>query len=499
MLKRKYPGEGLRVAPTRMAAQVVLSQPSEHLGGGPVKTNISPAYLAIALCLGSGCLPAVKAESATPSIRFTGAPTDGGQNCSACHTQSGAPQGSVTLDVAEYTPGVTQSIQITITDPRASRAGFELTARSVSDETRSAGSFTAGPGVQVRCDDGSGSRTGSLPPCPSPPREFAEHLGALTAPRGSTFTFNVNWTAPSAEIGKIVFYLSAVAADGDSTAFGDTVYTISKTISFIGSCPIAGKLTATRALNGASFLPPFSSSSMMSIFGTNFTDGGTKRTAGRGDFVDNGFPTTLACIAVEMSQSGSTPVRVPVVYVQQDQINIQAPVFANTGPVSLVVIRNPGKPNETRSDVATLTALQSFAPAFFTFGTSNSIAALFANSANIVARPGVVPGASPAKPGDIIELFGTGFGDTNPSTPTGQLAPAGVSPLVNPITVSIGGIMLASGDVSYQGLSPGSIGGLYQFNVRIPASAPSGDLPVVITIGGVQTQPGATIPVQAPM
>ena len=452
----------------------------------------------MALCLCAGCVPGLMAESATPSIRFTGAPSDGGQNCSSCHSQTGAPQGSVTLDVADYNPGVAQVIRVTITDPQAARAGFELTARSVSDETRSAGSFTAGTGVQVRCDDGTGSRTGSLPPCPSPPREFAEHLNAPTAPRGSAFTFDVMWTPPSPEIGRIVFYLSAVAADGDGSARGDTVYTISKTIAFTGSCPIAGTLTATRAVNGASFQAPFSSSAMMSIFGTNFTDGGTKRTAGRGDFVGNGFPSTLACIAVEMSQPGSSPVRVPVVYVQQDQINIQAPVFAGTGPVSLVVIRNPGKPNETRSDVATLTALQNFAPAFFIFGTSGSIAALFANSANIVARPSVVPGASPAKPGDIISLFGTGFGDTNPSVATGQLA-SGVSPLVNSVTVSIGGIALAPGDVSYAGLSPGSIGGLYQFNVRIPASAPSGDLPVVITIGGVQTQAGATIPVQAPM
>ena len=462
-----------------------------------MRTNISPGYFAIALCLCAGFLPVLKAESATPSIRFTGAPTDGGQNCSACHSQTAAPQGSVTLEVTDYNPGVAQLIRITISDPRAARAGFELTARSVSDETRSAGSFTAGPGVQVRCDDGSGSKNGSSPPCPNPPREFAEHLNAPTGSRGTAFNFDVMWTPPSPEIGRIVFYLSAVAADGASTANGDTVYTISKTIAFTGSCPIAGTLTATRALNGASFQPPFSSNAMMSIFGTNFTDGGTKRIAARGDFVGNGFPTTLACIAVEMSQSGSTPVRVPVVYVQQDQINIQAPVFANTGPVSLVVIRNPGKPNETRSDVATLTALQNFAPAFFTFGTSNSIAALFANSANIVARPSVVPGASPAKPGDIIELFGTGFGATSPATATGQLAPPGLSPLINSITVSIGGITLAPGDVSYQGLSPGSIGGLYQFNVRIPASAPNGDLPVVITIGGVQTQPSATIPVQA--
>jgi uncharacterized protein (TIGR03437 family) len=56
--------------------------------------------------------------------------------------------------------------------------------------------------------------------------------------------------------------------------------------------------------------------------------------------------------------------------------------------------------------------------------------------------------------------------------------------------------MLASSDILYAGLSPGSISGLYQFNVKIPSTTPSGDVPVTITIGGFQTQSGATIPIQ---
>ena len=437
---------------------------------------------------------ALVAESQMPSIRFAGAPKDGGQNCSTCHLQSSPPQGSVTLDVNDYNPGVIQVIHVNINDTRAIRWGFQLTARSVSDETRSAGTFAGSGNVQVRCDDG--SKFGSLQPCPAPPREFAEHLNAPTTASGAGFSFDVMWTPPSPEIGRVVFYLSAVAANGDGTANGDSVYTISKTIAFTGSCPLPSKPTLRTAVNGASFLPPFSSNAMMTVFGLGFSDGGTKRTAALGDFVNNGFPPVLSCVAVEVSGPGVGTVRVPIAYVQQDQINIQAPAFTGTGPISMTVILNPDKPNQLRSDVATLSGLQSFAPAFFTFLPSSSIAAQFANSANIVARPSVVPGGTPAKPGDLVTLYGTGFGDTNPPIATGQLA-TGTSPLVNSISVSIGGIQLAPQDVLYAGLSPGSIGGLYQFNVRIPASASNGDLPVVITIGGMQTQTGATIPVQA--
>ena len=107
----------------------------------------------------------------------------------------------------------------------------------------------------------------------------------------------------------------------------------------------------------------------------------------------------------------------------------------------------------------------------------------------------MVDSGRPAKPGEVVSLYGTGFGATNPSVPAGQLA-SGVASITTPITVAIGGATLSSSDVLYAGLSPGSISGLYQFNVRIPASASDGDLPVIITIGGVQTQTGATIPVQ---
>jgi uncharacterized protein (TIGR03437 family) len=79
--------------------------------------------------------------------------------------------------------------------------------------------------------------------------------------------------------------------------------------------------------------------------------------------------------------------------------------------------------------------------------------------------------------------------------PTGQLATAADS-LATAITVTIGTTTLSSADVLYAGASPGLLGGVYQFNVRIPASTPNGDTAVTITIGGSSTQAGLTIPVQ---
>jgi uncharacterized protein (TIGR03437 family) len=446
----------------------------------------------IAVPLLFALLPAsLLAEGVRPGIRFAGAPTDGGQNCSTCHSAKSDGLGSLSVTVSDYTPNTQQIIKVVVQHPLAARSGFQITIRQVSDETKEAGTFSAADSVQVRCDDG--TQFGSAAPC-NGLREFGEHLNAPLMINGS-FEYDVPWMPPGNEVGELHVYVSAVAANGDGTAGGDQVYTAVKTIAAVGGCALNKKPTLQTALNGASFQAPFSSNAMISIFGLGFEVSGRTRTAGLGDLVNNAFPTALGCAAVQVSGPGiAQPVLLPIAYVQPDQINAQAPQFTGTGPVMLTVIINPGKPNELRSDVGTLNAQQAFAPAFFVFPNSKSIAAQFGNSSAIVANPSVVAGARPAKPGEIITLYGTGFGATNPLLGAGQIATAAAS-LTNQITVAIGSITLAPQDVLYAGLSPGSISGLYQFNVRVPAAAPDGDIPVTITIGGFQTQAGATIPI----
>jgi uncharacterized protein (TIGR03437 family) len=215
-----------------------------------------------------------------------------------------------------------------------------------------------------------------------------------------------------------------------------------------------------------------------------------------GDFTENGYPTQLACVSVNVTGPGiPNGVFLPLTYVQADQINAQMPNFLGTGPVALQVILNPGQGNQISSDVLTLNGLQPFSPAFFLFGNSTSIAAQIAGTATPVASPTLVTGGRPAHPGEWVTLYGTGFGATNPPVATGQVAP-GIASLTNPISVTIGGVTLPASDVYYAGLSPGSISGLYQFNVRVPDSTQKGDVPVTITIGSFTTPGPATIPVQ---
>lgn len=445
---------------------------------------------------------ALLAETLTPSLGYTGAPTDhGGQNCSTCHTglPLNDPSGSLTVTVSNYVPSVQQLIKIVVQNRSGTIFGFQMTIREESNETLSSGTFSIpNPALpeQVVCDNG--TQYGSPAPCTgSMPRQFAEHLNAPRAPTGTAYEFDVLWTPPSQEIGRLDVYVSAVAGNGDGTPLGDYVYTSMQTISNVGNCALVGTPFFQTVLNGASFQPGFSSGSMVSIYGSAFETSGYQRIAGAGDYVNGAYPTELGCVSVEVTGPGITqPVPIPIAYASPGQINAQMPQFSGTGPVTLTVVLNPGSGHDIDSAVATLNTLQLFAPAFFVFPSSTSIAAEEAGTGSIVADPSVVAGASPAKPGDIVSLFGTGFGDAgSPVVAAGQIA-TGQAFLTNPITVTIGSTTLAESDILYAGLSPGSISGLYQFNVRIPAGAPSGEVPVTISIGGFQTQAGATIPIQ---
>src|SRR5207249_4052417 len=95
-----------------------------------------------------------------------------------------------------------------------------------------------------------------------------------------------------------------------------------------------------------------------------------------------------------------------------------------------------------------------------------------------------------AQAGDVIVIFSTGLGMTNPPVPSG--VPSTAAQVTIPVTVTIGGV---NAPVQYAGLSPGFVG-LYQVNAVVPAGVTAGTaVPVVLTQGGV-TSNQATIGVK---
>ena len=110
------------------------------------------------------------------------------------------------------------------------------------------------------------------------------------------------------------------------------------------------------------------------------------------------------------------------------------------------------------------------------------------------AKDGTFPGATTvaAKPGDVIILWGTGFGATNPAAPAGVQVPVSSFPTANPVTVTVGNLPAT---VYGAALAPG-FAALYQVAIQIPLSIADGDFPVVATVSGQSSPATAVITVQ---
>jgi uncharacterized protein (TIGR03437 family) len=284
--------------------------------------------------------------------------------------------------------------------------------------------------------------------------------GAATAAAPATLSVSVNPASLAAGSYSGNVQIAAAGAAGSPVSVSLTLV--------VGVAQPAGVITGV--VNGASFEAGFASATWVSIFGTNLS--ASTGTWGASDFVSGALPSQLDGVSVT---AGGKPAYVE--YISPTQINVLAPDDATTGAVQIQVTAAGQTSNSFTAQK------QQYAPAFFTFDNGKYVAAEHSDYTLLGA-------SAPAKPGEVVLLYGTGFGPTSPVTPTGQTVTAAASLPANSVQIAIGGVAAA---VQFAGLT-GS--GLYQFNVTVPGSLPSGDAPVVATIGGVQTQSGVAITIQ---
>ncbi len=163
------------------------------------------------------------------------------------------------------------------------------------------------------------------------------------------------------------------------------------------------------------------------------------------------LPTQLAGVQVFFDELAA-----PLMYVQAGQINAMAPwELAGRTSTQVHVVYN-GVP----TNAVSLTVYRS-APGLF-YLNYNSFQGAILNSDGSINSV-----SNPAKPGDVISLFGTGGGETIPATGvTGGYWGAGTNiSLALPVIVQIGGVYAP---VVYAGAAPGLLSGVFQINVRVP-------------------------------
>lgn len=221
--------------------------------------------------------------------------------------------------------------------------------------------------------------------------------------------------------------------------------------------------------------PDFAPGSWIEIYGTNLA--AETQEWGSSDFSGVIGPTTLGGTSVTVA---GLPAYVD--YVSANQVNVQVAGGVPTGSQSLVVTTAGGSSAPFGVTVnATEPGL--LAPSSFDLNGTLYVVAIEPDG-TYVLPPGAVSGLTTvrAKPGDILTMYGVGFGSVTPDIPPGQLVEE-LNSISLPFMISIGGVEATS--VPYYGLAPNFMG-LYQFDVTIPSNVPTGDnVPVTFTLNGV--------------
>jgi protocatechuate 3,4-dioxygenase, beta subunit len=228
-------------------------------------------------------------------------------------------------------------------------------------------------------------------------------------------------------------------------------------------------------VNGAGFQPGVTPGAWLTIYGDHLSET-TRIWNAETEIVNGKLPASLDGVSVTVNGRPAA-----VYFVSPTQINIQAPSDV-TGTVQ-VVVRNA----EGTSDPVTVN-VDPILPGFFLF--PRYFVAAVRPDGSYVGPAGLIDGVttSPAKPGETIVLYGTGFGPTSPDVTAGEVY-RGAASLANAPAIRIGP---GYADLQFAGLTAA---GLYQFNIVVP-NVPDGDHDVLGTLGGARTQPLARLRVQ---
>ena len=231
-------------------------------------------------------------------------------------------------------------------------------------------------------------------------------------------------------------------------------------------------------VNAASLQHGVASSTWVAVFGTNLAP--VTRVWRDADFSENRLPTALDGVSVLFNGKPGF-----VYFISPIQINVLAPDDA-VGTAAVEVVTPRGK------STAVTVQRQALAPAFFTLNLEGrKYAAALHLDGSLVGKASPSPGVTtrPARPGDIISLFGTGFGPTEPAISAGLLVHQAAK-IVNPPLIRLGGV--AAG-VQFAGLVAA---GLNQINLTVP-NVPDGDASLTGEVGGARTQADLFLAVQA--
>jgi len=172
----------------------------------------------------------------------------------------------------------------------------------------------------------------------------------------------------------------------------------------------------------------------------------------------------------------------PILYTSSSQAVIVTP-WSLTGTTASIVVTSGT--NAAQTFQATLAPT---APGLYSyFGNAlayNQDGTL--NTGPITNNGVIVTPANAAAAGSVVVIYMTGLGQTDPPGQDGvRYGSLVLAETVAPVTATIGGQVAT---VVYAGSAPGQIAGVMQVELVVPAGAGTGEVPVIVTVGGVASQ-----------
>ena len=239
------------------------------------------------------------------------------------------------------------------------------------------------------------------------------------------------------------------------------------------SCSGSSCVSISSAVHGASFAAGFSSGQWVTIKGNSLASGQPTVLT----FVDGSYPTSSNGVSVTI---GGQPAF--LYYLSSGQLNVVSPDNLPAGNAQVVVTNNG-----VASSAATV-PISPFAPAFFTWPGEYAVAT--DQNFQLRVKAGEFSGLTtkPAAPGDVLILWGTGFGPSNPTVAAGHEIPSDQTyNVANSVQVTIGGTPVQVYGAAY---APG-FAALVQVAVQVP-NLSDGDYPVIAEVGGASS-PATTL------
>ena len=224
----------------------------------------------------------------------------------------------------------------------------------------------------------------------------------------------------------------------------------------------------TAVVNSANYRAEIASGSWATIVGTGLSN--TTRAWKESDFINGQLPPELDFISVTVNGRPAF-----VGYISPNQINFLVPDDLVLGAST---VQCAGQLLQSNFFIVNKV---SYSPSLFPLTGKYAVAVHL--DGTLAGPTGVLPGSAttPAKPRETVQLFGTGFGPSNPVIATGALFNAN-APLAKSVTATVGGV---SAQIAGYLVGPG----LYQFNLTVP-NLPDGDASVTLTVDGVTMQAG---------